>query len=183
MTATLGQGSCNVIGTLVHVASTTGSWVAANTDLETADSAANLLKPWNITRAAVVWLKVPDGATRCYLRGRNEATASAAGTPAAVVQVWGANGTPTTAGAFSGTTTDANYAQFTRLDNADAGNAGVTLTFATTGNLEDATWEYTDLPDLTGYDCKGCNYVTVLVSTACALTGASAYADLKFVGP
>lgn len=181
MAVSVSQGQCNVTGTLVHVASTTGSWVQCNTDLETADT-ANLLKPWNVSRAAVVWLRVPDGATRCYLRGRNEAVMSAAGTPAAVVQVWGANGTPSSTG-FSGTTTDSNYAQFTRLDNADAGNAGVTLTFATTGNLEDATWEYTDLPDLTGYDCKGCTHVTVLVSTACALTGASGYADLKFVGP
>lgn len=174
-------GKCNVVGQLVHVASTTGGWVNANADLETADT-ANLLQPYNVTRAAVTWIKVPDGATRCKIRGRNEAVMSAAGTPTAVVRVWGANGTPSSSG-FSGTPGQANYAEFMRLDNADSNAAGISLTFATTGNLEDATWEYTDLPDLTGYDCQACNYVTVLVETVCALTGALGYADLKFMGP
>ncbi len=179
-------------GTLVHTASTQSGWIVANSDLQTADSATNLLKPQLVTRAAVTWLRVPDGATRFLLRGRNLATMSATGTPAAVVKLFGVSshvGGPDTTLASTATTSPwatsptAKFGgTFMCLDNADAGATGITLTFATTGNLEDATYEYTDLPDLTGYDCKGCSWVGVLVATACAVTGsATVEAMVKFI--
>jgi hypothetical protein len=159
--------------------------VEANTDLQTTDT-ANLLTPQLVTRAAVRWLEVPAASTRILIRGRNLATMSAAGTPAAVVSIWGAVGGPNrtldataTTSPWGTSPTATNGGVFMRLDNADSGATGVTLTFATTGNLEDGTYEYTDLVDLTGIDLKGCSYVTALVATACAVTG-SAAVDCQF---
>lgn len=189
--ASVAQGSCGGSGSVVHVASTQSGWTVANADLQTADSATNLLKPQLATRAAVRWIEVPQTATRVLIRGRNMAAMSATGTPAAVVRIIGVSGgapdrtlaSTATTSPWSTTPGGTNgYDGFMRLDNADAGAAGVTLTFATTGNLEDGTYEYTDLPDLTGYDLKGCSHVSVLVETACAVTGSAVVeAMLKFL--
>lgn len=183
--ASVAQGSCGGSGSIVHLASTQGGWVEANTDLQTADT-ANLFKPQLVTRAAVKWLEVPASATRILIRGRNLATMSATGTPAAVISIWGAVGGPdrtllaaATTSPWGTSPTATNGGVFMRLDNADSGATGLTLTFATTGNLEDGTYEYTDLVDLTGLDLKGCQFVTALVATACAVTG-SAAVDCQF---
>lgn len=173
---------------IVHPCSIQSGWVEANTDLQTADT-ANLLTPQLVTRAAVKWLEVPASCSRILIRGRNLATMSATGTPSAVLSFWGATGNPNRALAASATTspwsttpTGTNGGVFMRLDNADSGATGLTLTFATTGNLEDGTYEYTDLEattGLTGLDLKGCAYVTALVATVCAVTG-SAAVDCQF---
>lgn len=190
--ASINKGSNSGTGNLVHTSSTQSGWVVANSDLQTADSATNLLQPNLVTRAAVQWLEVPASATRFLLRGRNLATMSATGTPAAVVKLFGASshvGGPNTSLAAPATTSPwattptAQYGgTFMCLDNADASATGITLTFATTTNMEDGTYEYTDLPDLTGYDCKGCSWIGVLVATPCAVTNsATVEAMVKFI--
>jgi hypothetical protein len=175
------QGPGSGSGTIVHPCSIRGGWIEANSDLETADT-ANLLKPWNISRAAFNWVQVPQGATRVLLRGRC-LVAATINTAAAVVKLWGINGSPNSSGVFSGTGGASGYAECTCLDNADPGATGLSLTFAATGGglLEDNTYIFTDLPDLTGYDCKGCDYVGMLVATACSLGSSTASGMLKFL--
>lgn len=183
MAATIRNASSVAIAALVHPVSVRGLWQVANSDLETADSATNLLKPHLVTRADVYWLRTPTGATRVLMRGRNDAAATTFTTDP-VVRIIGAFPTKPgreaevaiTDSGFSGTPGDANHAEFMRLDNADAGATGITLDHSATGNIEDASYEYTDLPDLTGYDLKGATYVGMLVETAAAVTGGAANA-------
>jgi len=163
------QGSSGGSGMIVHPASVQGGWVVANTDLATADSAANLLKPQLVSRAAVRWIEVPQSATRCIVRGRNLATLSAV-TTSPVVRVIGARGTPDrtstttpwSAGPAAGGT---NQGVFELLATAQ------TLTMATTGNVEDDTNEYTTTTDL--IDLKGCSWIAVLVETAASVTNSA----------
>lgn len=152
-------------------------WVVANEDLETADT-AELLSPANITRATFHWVKRPASARRVLLRGRNNAAATTV-TTSPIVQIWGAYSDPDSAGAFSNTPTAASGTNFMRLDNADSGATGLTLTLAATGNLEDALFEYGDLEattGLAGLDCKNARYIGMLVSTAANVTGGAAHA-------
>lgn len=169
----IASGSANAPGGQVAQSSVQSGWVVANTDLQTADTAA-LLKPYLITRAAFSWVRVPFSCTRVLLKGRNLATMSATGTPGAVVRVIVARGTPDSSGGFSGVPGNAAFAVFDRVDNVDANAAGVTLTFATTTNMEDTVYEYTDPVDLTGVDLKAGSFVGMLVETACAVTGSAA---------
>lgn len=157
--------------------------VQANDDLETAESAAELLKPWSITASRLGdlhWIRVPDNALAVIPRARNDAAMSAVAT-SPVVRLIGAYGTPNGDGGFSGDPDDPNYGRFVRLDNADFNAAGLSLTLATTGNNEDSDFEHSDLPSLTGYALLGCHYVGMLVETAASITGANAYGDLLFL--
>lgn len=172
-------------GSPATTGSVRGLWQLINIDLETADT-AGLLSPYLITRAAFIWLKVPDGAVRCLIRGRNDAVATTFTTDP-VVRMIGAF--PTLPGreadkaivdsGFSGTPGQTNHAEFLRLDSIDANAAGVTIDFSATTNLEDATYEYTDVPaangeglgGLTGFDLKGATYVGMMVETAASVTG------------
>lgn len=144
----------------VLVASGKGSWIVANDDAETAQSATDLLRPAGIDDDVFHWVKVGTNVTRALVRARMAVGATVAGNP--IVRVIGAYGTPDTSGAFA----DDGTVRFLRLDNADANAAGLTLTLASsgTGLMQDGTYAYSDpMPDLTGIDLKGCNYVGVAV--------------------
>lgn len=167
-------------GAIVNIASSQGSWVVAHDDLEaSADSAANMLKPWNISKASMHWVKIPEGATRVWVRARMDATASVV-TTSPIVKLMGANGTlDATNATFSGTSTAASFAQFTRVDDsADDAGSGQTLTLATTGLLEDASYEYSNKKG--PYDCVGCSHVAILVATAANVTDGTVAGQLKF---
>lgn len=155
---------------VVNIASVKAWWFVCHDNLEAAAETTGLLQPYAIATSAFHWVKVPDGATRVLIRARNDAAATTF-TTSPVVRIIGMDGTPTDAGAFTGTTGDANFGEPTRLDNVDANATGVTLTLAATLNLEDGSYEYSDPPDLTGYDLKGCSYVGMAVETAANVTG------------
>lgn len=178
MAATIKNASIEAVGPIVQVCSVRGRFQVINTDLKTADT-ANLLKPWNITRSDVYWLKVPEGATRGLFRARDLATAVVTTSP--VVRLWGAY--PALPGrdadvairdsGMSGTITATNFAEFMRLDAADQNAAGFLLTFNATTNSIDATYGYTNVFDLTGYDLKGASYIAMIVETAASVVGAA----------
>jgi len=161
-------------GAPVNISSVKGFWFVCHDNLEAAAETTGLLQPFGITTSSFHWVKVPDGATRVLVRARNDAAATTF-TTSPVVRIIGMDGVPTDAGSFSGTAGNANFGEPTRLDNADANAAGVTLTLAATTNLEDASYEYGDPPDLTGYDLKGCSYVGMVVETAANVTGGAAH--------
>lgn len=180
-------------GQPTFLASVKGQWVQCHDNLEaTAESATVLLKPWSAATSSLHWVKVPDGATRILIRAKNDAAATTFTTDARV-RMFGAFtvGTGTkvdsavdAANGFSGTPGDANFAEFLRLDSADANANGQTLVLTATGNLEDASFEYSDPPDLTGYDLKGAQYVGMLPDTAANVTGGAAhgvYGELIFL--
>lgn len=178
------RAGVSTIGQIIHTASIKGKWIVCHDNLEaTAETAAVLLKPYSAVTTTLHWVKVPDGATRVMIRAKNDAAATTFTTSPAVV-IMGAYGTPNDAGEFSGTVADAHYARFLRLDTADSNGAAVTLTLAATGNQEDASFEYSDVPTLDGYDLKGCDYVAMLVQTAANVTGGAlngVYGELMFL--
>lgn len=130
--------------------------MAANTNLSaTAQTAAQLLNPASVTATQVVPLAVPQGATRCLIRLRIDDACTVNGTPAVVVLMGLDNsGVPT------------------RLDNVDQNATGITLTW-TSGDATDGTYDYSDLPSLSGYDLLGSKTLYVLVATAGVYTGAT----------
>lgn len=181
-------------GGFVHTASVRGQWQQVNDDLETAEAAADLLKPWNITRSTFHWCKVPEWATRVLVRGKID-LASTTYTTAPVVRLVGAfpfdlstNGLDTIRkSGFSGVATDVNGAEFLRLDAATANATGPTIPIAaskTTMFIDSTGYIYTDPIDLTGYDVKGAWYVGLMVETAAVVTGGASngvFGELLFL--
>lgn len=131
-------------------------WHIANTDLSaTAQTAGQLLNPASVTASQVRPVTIPPGATRALVRLRIDDGCSGNGTPAVVVLMGvDASGVPV------------------RLDNVDQNATGITLTW-TSGDATDGTYDYSDLPNLTGYDMLGCKTLYVLVATAGVYTGAT----------
>ena len=85
-----------------------------------------------------------------------------------MVRFYGVYGGYTGTGAFP----DDATAYTLRLDNVDANAAGVTMTAAIAAQLRDTSFEYTDImPDLTGWDLMGCDYLIALIETAASITG------------
>lgn len=150
-------------GPNVTVASVKGSWITANDDAETAQSATDLLVPAGIDDSVFHWIVVGPGATRALIRAR--ALVGATVTTDPVVRLIGAYGKINADGSFANDGT----VKFLRLDNADANAAGLTLDLISSGanTLRDATYQYSDvLPSLDGVDLKGAHYVGVAVETA-----------------
>lgn len=150
-------------GPNVTVASVYGSWIIANDDAETAQSATDLLVPHGIDDATFHWVRVGPGCTRALVRAR--ALVGATVTTDPVVRLIGAFGNINADGSMPSDGT----VNFLRLDNVDANAAGLTLDCVTSGSglLRDATYMYTDpLPSLDGVDLRGANYVGVAVETA-----------------
>lgn len=160
-------GSGSGVGPIVTTASVKSSWIVCHDNLKaTAETSTVLLTPWNTATSAAHWVKIPDACTRVLIRARCLVGISSVSTQP-VVKLYVTDGTPNSSGAISGTPTASNFGEITRIDNADALAAGLTLTLATTGtNLEDATYAYSDPYDLTGFDCKGGSYFLMLTSTA-----------------
>jgi len=169
-----------------------GLWLKCHDDLTVAEAAADLLKPWNVASAEVHWIRIPDDATGVYVGARQAAAVSAV-TTSPIVRLYGATGfenadgveeaigDPNSAGAFSGTITDANFAAFNRLDNLDANAAGLTLALATTTLMEDGGFEYSDLPSLVPYSTMGHKWFGMLVETAANVTGGAVVGLARFV--
>lgn len=177
---------------IMHQASVRGTWYQANDNLEAAQSAGELLSPASIALSTFHWVRVPDGATRILYRAKSDVAATTVVT-SPIVQIWGAYGIigedgsfSTTAGtqALSGTDAAANFARFLRLDGITSGATGVTLTLAVTGVLNDASYRYHEVADLTGVDLKGAEYVGIIVATAGSLTGGASngvYGEILFI--
>jgi len=156
-----------------------GSWVTANSDLTVAHVTADFQNPQSVDDSSVHWVQVGRAASSLLLRMRYATTVTSIGT-APVVRVYGAwtpNGDAARdiASGFSVTPTDANYAYFMRLDNADNDDAvgGLTFTLDHTHDIDDGTTSYSDPPTLTPLDLMGAEWVAVLVQTAAATIGGS----------
>lgn len=170
----------------VHVmASARGNWTVVNDDAETAQSATDLLRPAAIDDSTFHWCRVSDGVTRCLVRARQAVAAAVTTSP--VVRVFGAYGNSITAAGSWPDTSAAAIARdplFLRLDNVDWNAAGLTLTLVTsgTGLNRDNDYAYTDvMPDLTGIDMKGCQWVGVAVETAANVDTGTVPVELLFL--
>lgn len=162
-----------------------GTWVVVNDDAETAQSSTDLLRPAAIDDSTFHWCKVGDGATRCLVRARQAVAATVTTSP--VIRVFGAYGTSIAGDGSWPNTSAAAVAgdpKFLRLDNVDWNAAGLTLTLVTsgTGLNRDNDYAYTDvMPDLTGIDLKGCQWVGVAVETAANVSAGTVPIEILFL--
>lgn len=154
----------------------------ANDDLRTAQSAANLLHPFGITDSTFHWVKVPDLATRFYVRASTTSTLATV-TTSPIVRIYGCIMDP----ADSGST--ATTAKMLRLDSYDANATGTTLTLVAsrTGMQNDGTNYFSNVAPTTisftgGYPTQGCRYVGVLCETAANIaTSVAVTGDVIFM--
>lgn len=177
-------GAMGPLGNGVHVASTKALWTTIHNSLiATASTAAQAANPGSRVDSDTnaILVKVPDNATRCRIRGKC-AVAISAVTTSPVVKLYGmytANGNlPAT-----NTSLPAD-ASWERLDATTLAAAGTTLTFAAASantQVVDSTYLYTDVSS--DIDCKGAQYVTLLVTTAGAglTNGGTPTAEISFV--
>jgi hypothetical protein len=154
-----------------------GQWDIPNTNLKVANSAAELLYPATIATSSngVQWIRRGDLATRVLLRARfTKAATVISASP--VVTLWGAYLPDGTTDPTAGNWATDGTVKFMRLDNVSPAAAGLTLTLVALGSglHVDASYGYSDIPSLTGYDLMGCNWWTVLCGTAAAGTGLTA---------
>lgn len=154
-----------------------GDWIIANDDAETAQSATDLLRPAAIDDSVFHWVKVGPNATRVLVRARQAVGATVTTSP--VVRVIGVYGTTSDGATFA----DDGTVRFLRLDNADWNATGVTLTLVSsgTGLNRDATYAYTDVSTLDGYDLKGCMYVGIAVETAANVNSGTVPIEVLFI--
>lgn len=159
------------------------SVVTANDDARTAQSAGDLLNPFLIDDSVFHWVKVPQQATRFYIRGRTASTLASVTTDP-IVQIYGSILDPADAGSTNVT------AKMFRLDNADWAATGVTLDLVAsgTGQHTDATNKYTDVVPSTvgwtgGYPTMGMAYIGIAVATAAVLSSDVAVAVEVFFVP
>jgi hypothetical protein len=142
--------------------------VTIHSDLEaSAESAGNLLNPTSATvNANVVPIKVGNAVSKVVLRVRYDQGATVTTSP--VVRFYGAYCSDAVAHTIesTGVIPTTGTCEFVRLDNADSGAAGVTLTLDATNDLRDSTYKYSDPISLTPMDLLGCRYLVALVSTA-----------------
>lgn len=180
------MGICSPKGSASNPSSVETNWVQCHDNLEaTADAASVYLKPYDSAKTSFHWVRVPDNATRVLVRGKVDAAATTIAT-APIVAIIGAKGGDPVAATnnFSGvhptaSAANANFAKYTRIDNADQNAAGITLTLCvTTAGFEDNTYVYGDPYDLTGFDVKGSRYVGLMVLTAASVTGGASNAAL-----
>lgn len=144
--------------------------VDANDDARTAQAAGDLLNPFLIDDSVFHWVKVPQAATRFYIRGRTASTLASVTTDP-IVQIWGTILDPA-----DGVSTAITCKPF-RLDNADVAATGVTLDLVAsgTGLQTDGTNFYTDVLPSTvgwtgGYPTMGFAYIGIPVATAAVLS-------------
>lgn len=177
-------GAQGPLGNGTYTASVKALWTTIHNSLiATASNAAALANPGSTANSDTnaVLVKVPDNAVRCRIRGRCAVAISAVST-SPVVQVYGLY-TDTQNIATGGTTLPAD-ARWERLDAATLAGTGTTLTFAAASSntqVVDATYLYTDVSS--DIDCKGAQYVLVLVKTAGAglTNGGTPTAEISFV--
>lgn len=167
-------------GPIVYPASAKATWITANDDAETAQSAGDLLAPAAIDDSVFHWVKVGPGVTRVLIRARQAIAATVTTSP--VVRVYGLwSDDEEVSGAFD--TDGTGGVRCLRLDNADANASGVTLTLVTsgTGLMQDSAYAYTDVPTLDGYDLKGAPFVGVAVETAANVNSGTVPIEVLFV--
>lgn len=146
-------------GNLVYPASVRGKWITIHNDLEQASGITGV-RPLSVTSTDIIPIQVPVGATRVLFRARYANGATVTTSPIIVVYgVWG----ELDGGAF---TEGNDQVQCARLDNQDNSAAGITVTLDGTNDVDDATYQYSDIvPSLTGLDLLGASYVFAYPTT------------------
>ncbi len=127
-------------------------WKIANSDITTTNT-ASLLRPGLATgETNIIALPIPEGATRILTRTRHPPSGVTFTThPVVRYYVTDQNGVPT------------------RIDNTDANATGITLTSsANTAADAAATYRYSNVSSLDGYDCLGGGTLFALIETAAA---------------
>lgn len=163
-----------------------GTWVVVNDNAETAQSSTDLLRPAAIDDSTFHWCKVGDGATRCLVRARMTADSNTVAQDP-IIRVFGAYGTSINGdGSWPDTSAAATAGdpRFLRLDNVDWNAAGLTIDLVTdgAGMNRDATYAYSDVvPDLTGLDLKGCQWVGVAVQQAADVSTGTVPIEILFL--
>lgn len=148
-----------------------GPWVTIHDDAEaSAASAAELIRPLSVTSSNVHALKVPPGATRVMIRARWSVAGAVTTSP--VIRAYGVAGAINASDWFE----DDGTVSPVRIDRNATGAGGVTVTLDATNDLRDTNYSYSanaiHADDGTPwFDCKGSNYVFVLVATAGNVVG------------
>lgn len=157
-----------------------GPWVTIHDDEEaTASTAAVLIRPLSETSGNVHAIRVPDGATRVLIRDKRTAATVIVASP--VLRVYGVYGEANAEGWFA----DDGTIQVIRLDRHTVG-AGATLTLVQATDIRDTTFQYSapliQTDDGTPWmDCKGAQYVFVLVETAANITAGTGVLQAAFL--
>ena len=172
--ASVGSGA----SAIVLPGSGRSSWHTIHTDLTAAaESASILLRPLtfaNTTNVRII--EVPEGVTRFFARGQYPQASTLTTNP--VVRFYGIDGPDL---ATTNTLLDDGSYQWLRLDNADSGSAGLTISLDTTNDGRDTTYKYTDcVPDLTGIDLQGCRWLLALGSTAAVISAGALALQVRF---
>ncbi len=149
-----------------------GTWIVANTDARTVTTSGEFAAPATISNANFSWIKVPTGVTKFLLRARMPlATASVTTSP--IVKLLGVHTNGNTVSESTGSMPSDGSVVFTRLDSTDSLGSGVTVTLNVT-KTTDASYIYSDVTTLSGYNTLGCDYIGVAVTTASAITASAA---------
>lgn len=176
-------GSQGPLGNGTYCASTKAIWTPIHLSLiATASTAAQAANPGSRVNsdANAILVKVPDNATRCRIRGKCAVAVSAVST-SPVVKLYGLY----TASQVSNDTLPSDAA-WERLDATTLAATGTTLTFAAASantQVVDSTYLYTDVSS--DIDCKGAQYIALLVTTAGAglTNGGTPTAEVSFISP
>lgn len=159
-------------GAVVYQTGGRGTWIVANTNLATAQSATELLRPGTIDDSTFHWIN-RGNATHCIIRARQDSSVSAV-TTSPIVRLIGAYGKAND----DGTMPNDGSVNFLRIDNVSTNATGIVLTLATTNLLEDGSFEYSNPASLAPYDLLGCDYIGMLVETAANITGGTAVGQI-----
>jgi hypothetical protein len=169
------------IGTaaIVVAGSVLGIWKQTHADAcATAQTTAMQYNPSTLSSTNIKWLRVPVGATRCFVQARVPKATTTIGTNP-LVKVYGgwiANGNDATLPE----NVTAGEVRYMRLDSAAIGDTGTTIAWpstspSTSNTLNDSTWYYSTPPTQTGFDTLSAEFVCVMVTTAAgALTASGA---------
>ena len=169
-TRTIGSAAVNGGAGVSYPGSVIGSWTTIHANLSTtAESAASLRRPATHASVSAFPVKIGTG-TRVLVRARY-AHGTSTVTASPVVRLYACYGAdPSAAGVFA----DDGTSQFMRIDTATSTVAGVTITLTTTATddkLRDATYRYSDVTTLDGYDLKGASHLLALTETVANISG------------
>lgn len=169
---TSGISPANAPGLVATGSVQIGPWITIHDDAEaTPSTAAVLIRPLSETSANVHAVKVPAGATRVMVRARWAVAGAVTTSP--IIRAYGVYGAINSSGWFA----DDGTVHLVRIDRNATGAGGVTVTVDATNDLRDTTYSYSANAIHTDdgtpwFDCKGAQYVFVLVSTAGNVVGA-----------
>lgn len=181
-------GAVSLLGTDSTPASVKGIWQQTYSDARTATSAANISNPRNATAGLITWVRVPDNARAIVFACKTPVAGIANVNQQPIVKViaaWVPDDLSPNTTASLATSSWPTGTRFHRVDNSALSQAGITLTFDTTGdnNSADSTYYYSTLGSVVPTDCLGGWYVAVIATTALGFSsgGAASPIDLAFV--